>query len=155
MRFEEIENVVARADQYADDAHEGQVRNYTGEPYISHPRAVAAIVKANGGDDNMVAAALMHDVIEDCGKTREEIAELFGEDIANLVVELSDAATMEMGNRVVRKEFEMNRLGAISNRGKTIKLADLIHNASSIQRHGGKFADIYMEEKSKIGRAHV
>ena len=135
---------------FAEEAHAGQVRKYTGEPYITHPMAVAEIVRGVGGDEAMIAGALLHDVIEDCGVLKSELVERFGGDVANLVDDLSDKAEMSMGNRKVRKEFEKNRLGTISNRAKTIKLADLIHNSGSILRHGKDFAFIYMEEKKAL-----
>ena len=136
--------------EFAEKAHRGQVRKYTGEPYITHPAAVAEIVKKVGGDSNMIAAAYLHDVIEDCGITKEEIESLFDADVANLVDELSYKAGMVMGNRAVRKEFERKRITTISDRAKTIKLADLIHNSGSIMRYGKGFAVTYMSEKRDL-----
>jgi len=62
--------------RYAEEAHKGQVRKYTGEPYINHPVAVARIVAGVTDDCEMICAALLHDVIEDCGKTWQDLVDV-------------------------------------------------------------------------------
>lgn len=61
--------LIADAAAFAAQAHAGQVRKYTGEPYIRHPEAVAKLVQASGGDTAMVAAAWLHDTVEDTAVT--------------------------------------------------------------------------------------
>ena len=68
----------------ARDAHEGQTRS-SGEPYIIHPVAVARILAEMRLDFETLQAALLHDVIEDCDVTKEQLAELFGNTVADLV----------------------------------------------------------------------
>ena len=77
-------DLLRRAYAYAAEKHEGQSRR-SGEPYITHPLAVATILTELEMDDATLAAGLLHDVVEDCGVSREQIAEEFGEEIADLV----------------------------------------------------------------------
>ena len=77
-------DLLRRAYAYAAEKHEGQTRR-SGEPYITHPLAVATILTELEMDDSTLAAGLLHDVVEDCGVSREQIAQEFGEEIADLV----------------------------------------------------------------------
>src|ERR1700678_3209631 len=76
--------LIRRAAEAAIAAHEGQFRR-SGEPYITHPIAVATIVAELGLDEQTVAAALLHDAVEDTGLTLETIEETFGEGVARVV----------------------------------------------------------------------
>jgi len=76
--------LIRRAYRYAYEKHDGQFRR-SGEPYITHPLAVAGILTELEMDDDTVAAGLLHDVVEDCGVTRDELAAEFGAAIADLV----------------------------------------------------------------------
>ena len=76
--------LIARAYLTATDAHRGQYRR-SGESYIHHPLAVARIVADLGLDDVTVAAALLHDAVEDTGTTLEDVAANFGADVAEIV----------------------------------------------------------------------
>lgn len=144
-------NLVVRADGFAAIWHRGQTRKYTGEPYINHTRAVMKIVTDAGGSDVMAAAALLHDTIEDCGVSHEQLVGLFGYEVADLVLELTDHFTApEHGNRATRKAMECARLAQVSGEAQTIKLADLIDNSSTIAKHDAAFAKIYMAEKQAL-----
>src|SRR2546423_3853498 len=77
-------SLIVRAYQLAEAAHEGQLRK-SGEPYITHPLAVAGILAGLGLDDLTIAAALLHDAVEDTGVTIDDVTALFGEKIASLV----------------------------------------------------------------------
>ncbi|MEY3661283.1 MAG: hypothetical protein RLZZ169_2109, partial [Pseudomonadota bacterium] len=77
-------NLVKRAYYYAAEAHDGQTRR-SGEPYVTHPLAVAQILQDMHMDHQSLMAAMLHDVIEDTGLTRAAIAGQFGEAVANLV----------------------------------------------------------------------
>lgn len=136
---------------YAKYAHGDQRRKYTGEPYINHPVAVAKIVMTTNPDCEMIAAAILHDVIEDTSRTYEDIRDAgFMVGIANLVRELSDVSRPEDGNRATRKAMDRDHLAGISNRGKTIKLADCIHNSISITKYDPNFAKVYMREMQAL-----
>ena len=132
---------------FAYAAHGGQVRKYTGEPYICHPIAVAATLQELGYDANCVAAALLHDVVEDTPATSEDLRETFGDCIANLVAEVTDISKPEDGNRAARKKLDRQHIAKASPYGKDIKLADLIDNTKSISQNDKAFAKIYLAEK--------
>ena len=85
-----MENVVAKALDFATKAHGDQVRKYTGEPYTNHLVEVMNIVRTVKSDDSMLAAALLHDTIEDTSVTEADVKKEFGDRIAQLVVELTD-----------------------------------------------------------------
>ena len=76
--------LICRAFSFAYDLHAGQ-RRKSGEPYIAHPVAVAGLLRDLGGDEAMIAAGVLHDVVEDTDVTIEQIQGLFGEETANLV----------------------------------------------------------------------
>ncbi len=143
-------NVVDRALNFASNAHADQVRKYSGEPYIVHPIAVAEIVSSIPHDNNMLAAALLHDVVEDCPVSLEEIESEFGEDIASLVENLSDVSKPEDGNRKFRKAMDREHSAKASPRAASIKLADLIHNAEDIAKNDPSFAKVFMAEKKLL-----
>lgn len=141
--------LIDKALKFSTAAHAAvnQKRKYTGEDYIVHPIAVSNLVKENGGTDEMIAAALLHDTVEDTNVTREQIAEEFGWKVFKLVVELTDVTKPEDGNRATRKAIEAKRLGMASKEAQTIKLADLIDNTKTIFKHDPKFAKVYIQEK--------
>ena len=135
---------------FSTKAHEGQVRKYTGEPYVTHPIAVSEIVKTVTDDQEMIAAAILHDVIEDCDVTRLDIIIEFGVVVAALVCQLSDVSRPVDGIRRLRKGMDRDWLSCACDKAKTIKLADLIHNSSSIMVADKDFAKVYMKEKRDL-----
>lgn len=137
-----------KAQFYAKAAHMaiGQVRKYTGEPYHTHPDAVAEFVRYIGGSLNMIAAAHLHDVIEDTEITEEDLLQDFSKEVVDLVVWLSDLQTLDVGNRKIRKYNERCKLAKAPAEAQTIKLADLIHNSYSITAHDPEFSIIYLKE---------
>jgi (p)ppGpp synthase/HD superfamily hydrolase len=128
-------DIVRKAQVYAMAAHAavGQKRKYTGEPYIVHPAEVAKIVAGvPGSTPDMVAAAWLHDVVEDTGCTFTDIHMAFGIDIATLVGWLTDVSKPEDGNRAHRKAMDREHTAAAPAEAQTVKLADLISNSRSI-----------------------
>ena len=127
--------VIQRAYAYADEKHKNQLRK-SGEPYIIHPLAVAEIVAEIGLDTDAIAAALLHDCLEDTDASFEEISRLFGETVANLVegvtkltrVQYSTMEEQQMEN--LRKMFM-----AMSKdiRVILIKISDRLHNTRTLQ----------------------
>lgn len=129
----------------------GQVRKYTGEPYITHPIEVASIVKSVSHTPEMVAAAYLHDVVEDTNVTLDIIAQHFGTTVAEYVQELTDPPkTANSPNRKTRKAFVRDKLAFASAEVQTIKLADLISNSQSIVLHDPNFARTYLREKAEL-----
>lgn len=137
----------SRALAFATNAHAGQVRKYSGEPYITHPIAVAEIVRRVTDDPEMIAAALLHDVVEDTPFTIDKIAFQFGERVALLVSDLTDVSRPADGNRATRKRIDREHTAKAHPDAKTVKLADLIHNTDDITRNDPGFAKVYLAEK--------
>lgn len=143
-------DIVEKARVFATAAHAAvaQLRKYTNEPYIVHPAEVVSIVSMTEGvTAEMLAAAWLHDVVEDTGVTIETIRSIFGEEIAELVGWLTDVSRPEQGNRATRKAIDRAHTAMASAEAQTIKLADLISNCTSIVEHDADFAKTYLEEK--------
>lgn len=131
----------------ADHGASGQVRRCTGEPYIEHPAEVVALLKQAGvTDDAMLAAAWLHDVVEDTAIGNAEIVRAFGGGIGRYVESLTDFLKPGQANRAVRKAWECRRMGNAPAAVKTIKCADLISNTRSIREHDPKFWPVYRAE---------
>jgi (p)ppGpp synthase/HD superfamily hydrolase len=145
-----MKTILERAFDFACNAHAGQLRKYTKEPYITHPVAVAGIVAGVVDDNEVIAAALLHDVVEDTDINIKDIAENFGHLIAILVENLTDISKPEDGKRKVRKVKDLLHTSQALPAAKTIKLADLIHNTESICNFDPEFAKIYMNEKRAL-----
>ena len=146
------EGLEARAAAFAARAHArvGQLRKHTGAPYIEHPRAVAEIVRTIPHDEAMLAAAWLHDTVEDTGVPLAEIVREFGEDVGALVEQLTDVSRPEDGNRKARKAKDREHSAKASPRAMTVKLADLIDNSRSILALYPNFAVVYLTEKREL-----
>ncbi|HFP9309409.1 TPA: HD domain-containing protein [Raoultella ornithinolytica] len=142
--------VQAMARMFAAGAHYAvkQKRKYTNEDYITHPMAVAELVELHGGTDKMIAAAYLHDVVEDTGVTFDDLRKQFGAEITNMVFALTNMAKPEDGDRLKRFMINVQALrNNLDMQTRVIKLADLLHNTSSIVKHDQKFASVYLAEK--------
>lgn len=153
-------SLVRRAAILAKRAHEGQLRKYTGQPYIVHPANVAMLVKKAGGTDEMQAAAWCHDVVEDCAggfkrypcraDAYNDIEAQCGVVVRDLVAWLTDQSTPENGNREARKAVDRRHIACGPAAAQTIKLADLIDNSHSILARDLLFAKTYIPEKRRL-----
>lgn len=145
-------DMVERARMFATAAHAavGQLRKYTFEPYIVHPAEVAEIVASVGGSDAQIAAAWLHDTVEDTGVTSELIRKEFGDEVATLVGWLTDVSRPDHGNRAARKAVDRAHTASAPAEAQTIKLADLICNTKSIVAHDPEFARVYLAEKRAL-----
>ena len=142
--------VVERARIFATAAHAAvkQLRKYTNEPYIVHPTEVVDILRKRGIEDEyMLAAAWLHDVVEDTGVELGTIWTEFGVVVASYVHWLTIQTRKEDGNRAHRKMLDRDFICNAPAEVKTIKLADLISNGESIMKHDPKFGAVYLEEK--------
>jgi len=128
-------------------AHAGQTRKYTGEWYITHPIAVARMVREAGGTEEQIAAAYLHDVVEDTTIGLDEIADTCGRTVASYVSWLTDRSRSYDGNRATRKAIERAVLTLAPTDVQTIKVADLIDNCTTLRQHDPKFAVVYLAEK--------
>ena len=123
-------DLVRRAYRFADEAHLGQTRK-SGEPYITHPIAVAALCTEWKLDAQALAAALMHDSMEDCGVTKSELVEKFGTHVADLVDGLTKLDRLEFNTREENQAESFRKMllaMARDVRVILIKLADRTHN---------------------------
>ena len=142
--------MVERARVFATAAHAavGQLRKYTNEPYFVHPEEVARIVAAvPGATEEMIAAAWLHDTVEDTNVTVVDIWNEFGAVVASYVHWLTNPSKKEDGNRATRKSIDREYIRNAPAEVKTIKLADLMSNCSSVVEHDMKFGRVYLEEK--------
>lgn len=140
-------DIVEQARICAANYHYNQRRKYTDQTYIHHTCEVAMLVESVGCNDNIIAAAHLHDTLEDTNITLKTLLNTFGREVTNLVMELTDTSLASDGNREARKRIDRKNLANASIEAKTIKLAALISNTASILRYDPDFAEIYMEEK--------
>lgn len=143
-------DVITRAADFARDAHNriGQLRKYSNLPYITHPQAVANIVATVTDDANTIAAAWLHDVVEDVEDVPiAQIDARFGKDIAGLVADLTKVSKGTGEIRKKRVELDCHHLAGADPRAKTIKLADIIHNLSDLADRDPETARKYVPEK--------
>lgn len=143
-------DLIDRARAFATTAHNGQVRKYTGLAYITHPEAVAEIVRSVPHTPEMIAAALLHDTVEDCGVSLDTIKSEFGPHVADLVYWLTDTSKPSDGNRAKRKDIDRLHTARAPAEAQTIKYADLIDNLSTIVEHDPDFAKVYLREKALL-----
>jgi (p)ppGpp synthase/HD superfamily hydrolase len=122
---------ILNAAKMAAEWHSEQRRKgAAGEPYVNHLLEVAELVaKADPGNTDLIVAALLHDAIEDVKKTREEIAELFGERVAGLVEEATDDKSLP---KPERKRLQIETASTKSRDAKLLKLADKTSNLRSV-----------------------
>jgi (p)ppGpp synthase/HD superfamily hydrolase len=125
-------------------------RKYTGEPYITHPAAVVELVRSVPHTEAMICAAWLHDTVEDTPCALDEIERVFGFEVAALVEMLTDVSKPSNGKRAVRKAIDSEHTAKASPAAKTIKLADLIDNTTSIVERDPSFAKVYLAEKAML-----
>ncbi|HEY7764004.1 MAG TPA: HD domain-containing protein, partial [Aestuariivirgaceae bacterium] len=129
------ETLLNRAYVYAMRAHGSQTRA-SGDPFISHPLEVAAILADLKLDDATIVAALLHDVVEDTQATHQEIEELFGKEIADLVDGLTKIRRLDLVTKEAAQAENLRKLllaMAKDIRVLLIKLADRLHNMRTLQ----------------------
>ncbi len=152
---------VRRAYRFADEAHLGQIRN-SGEPYITHPIAVAQQCAEWKLDAQALMAALLHDAIEDCGVTKPELIERFGAPVAELVDGLTKLEKLEFNTREENQAESFRKMllaMARDVRVILIKLADRTHNMRTLgdvprskwARISSETLDIYAPIAHRLG----
>ncbi len=127
--------MIERALRFAAAAHEQQTRKGGGVPYITHPAGVALIlVRAGWNDENVLAAAILHDVVEDTGRTLCDLRRDFPAKVVDLVACLSETKRDAAGDRPweVRKREHIAELRAASTEACAIALADKLHNLETM-----------------------
>ena len=135
---------IEKAYLYSEECHVGQLRE-SGDPYITHPVAVASILADMKMDHESLMAALLHDVIEDTGVTKNQISRRFGRTVASLVDGVSKLSEIETASRAEQQADSFQKMTlAMSKdiRVVMVKLADRLHNMRTIK-------SITREEKRK------
>ncbi len=131
--------------EQARKAHAGQVRNGSGGmPYVEHPITVAARLEEHGYRDEVLAAALLHDVIEDSETTLAEVRELFGDDVAGMVGALTDDESIEPYRE--RKAEHRERVAAAPADALAIYGADKLTNVVTLQAAYAEEGDAVRDE---------
>jgi len=149
-----MEELIEKAKRNATRAHKGQTRKYGDKhPYIIHPEAVSTLVRTSSDViPEMVAAAWLHDVVEDTDWTIEEVRTEFGQVIGDLVDELTNPSKQYPNfSRGKRKQIDRDHTANISDAAKTIKTADRLHNLKGILENAPKdFAEMYLYETVEL-----
>jgi guanosine-3',5'-bis(diphosphate) 3'-pyrophosphohydrolase len=129
--FQAVRDVLKAAHFAAARHSEQRRKGATAEPYVNHLLEVAELVASALAepDTNLVIAALLHDTIEDVGVTKEELSEIFGPDVASLVLEVTDDKSLP---KQERKRLQIVQAPKKSVRAQVIKLADKISNLRAI-----------------------
>lgn len=139
--------LIFKAAQFAARAHEGQLRKVTGTPYVYHPARVAARVAVRSdATEEMVAAAFLHDVVEDTDVTCGGLVEAFGPTVAELVMELTNPSKKLDVTREEKKKVDRDHLALVSREAKIIKMLDRIDNLREMDRSDEAFARTYARE---------
>lgn len=143
-----MNNLVERAKACAVQPHAriNQRLTYNLRPCDAHLKAVADLVASVTDDPETIAAAWLHDIVEDTPTTFEELANEFGAGVTQLVMELTEVSKPSDGNRTARKEIDRRHLALASPRAKTVKLADVIVNCMDIRRHDERFGRVCIAE---------
>jgi (p)ppGpp synthase/HD superfamily hydrolase len=123
-----------KAFRYAAEKHAGQTRKRTAVPYLSHLMAVTSLVLEGGGDEDMAMAALLHDVVEDCGgmPRLREIRKLFGARVAKIVEGCTDSFSDPKLAWIVRKEEYLKRLKHEDAETRLVSASDKLHNVRTV-----------------------
>jgi len=159
-------DVIKKAYVYSAKVHQGQLRK-SGEPYLVHPLEVAGILAEMRLDEASIVTGLLHDTIEDTLATREEIAELFGEEVADLVDGVTKLSQFSAGNTKEEKQAENFRKMVVAMakdiRVLLVKLADRTHNMRTLEhmaqekqeRIARETLDIYAPLANRLGMQSV
>lgn len=144
--------MIERARELAHRAHAGQYRKLSGHPYIVHPESVFLKIETLGfGNEDMLCAALLHDVLEDCPQVTEaEILEATNQKTLKLVKELTNPSKGSKLSRADRKKMDRNHIKDISGSAKYIKLADRIDNLKDMAGMERPFLNLYAFESALL-----
>ena len=159
-------DLIRDAYEYGRRMHEGQFR-HSGEPYFTHPVAVAAILTEMRLDDATIITALLHDTIEDTRSTWAEVSQLFGREVADLVDGVTKLTNLQLSGAHSKQAENFRKLFMAMSRDLRVilvKLADRLHNMRTIKsmrpekqtQKARETMDIFAPLAGrKIGRAHV
>lgn len=140
-------NILEKAIVFATEAHEGQTRKLAKTPYILHPLEVAAIAATVTGDMSVMAAAVLHDTIEDCGITEQQIRDSFGDRVADLVVSETENRSLSGTAEQTWQKRKEDSIAVLKNSDdigvKILWLSDKLSNMRSFYR-------MYIKNKDEL-----
>ena len=147
-----MEDMVLKAKIFATQAHAlvEQKRKYTGEDYIVHPARVAKIVRNFGGSDAQIAAAWLHDTVEDTDVDILDVRMEFGNVIGDIVDGLTDVSQLSDGNRKLRKAMDRAHSADATATAQFVKCADIIDNSADISANDPSFSKVYKKEMLEL-----
>jgi len=152
--FDKSMNIILLAAQFAAKAHKGQTRKYNGRPYISHPARVAGRVAVHPlATEDMVAAAFLHDVVEDTNATLFDDLACFAPKIKALIEELTNPSKGMKAPRQERKRIDREHIAGASREAKIIKLLDRIDNLAEMSVAPDDFKKMYADESRLLAEA--
>ena len=128
----------------------GQKRKFSGGKYFEHPIEVSKLVVLFDGSEDMICAALLHDLVEDTQIPLTSILTTFGKPVADMAAGLTKVSKLEDGDRAVRKAIDLEHTAVQSPDTKTIKLCDVISNMSDIHDGEVEWAKKYVLEKELL-----
>jgi GTP pyrophosphokinase len=138
-----------KAWSFAEKAHRGVSRKFSGDPYFEHVRKVFKLVKKVDTRETLGAAALLHDTLEDCPQvTYEILIENFGKEVANLVKELTSKE--DLVDAMGKADYLLDKMATMSDDALTVKLCDRLQNLSDHFSASDKFRKKYYEETKYI-----
>ena len=123
---------ISKAYEFSQEKHGTQVRKFSNQSYFSHPKEVANIIENLTKDEDLIIVALLHDTIEDTSATYDEIKNLFGKKIADLVLELTsnDKNAIKKYGKSLYLGMKMSEM---SQEALVVKLADRLHNIKNLE----------------------
>lgn len=144
--------IIRESFQFAAEEHglTGEVRDYTGKPFIVHPVAVAQYVSAVIDDPEVIGAALMHDLVENTRVTLGQIRARFSSRMSLMVDGVTNRTQRGDGTRAERQAIERAHIAQQDEYTKSIKLADVLDNVPPMTLNNPSFAPIYVAEKRAL-----
>ncbi len=134
-----------RALAWASELHRDQRRKGSDVPYLTHLLSVSSLVVEHGGDEDQAIAGLLHDSIEDVGVTDDQIVDRFGDRVARIVRECTDADTVPKPPWLERKRAYIAHLGETESDVLIVSLADKFHNATSLAEDVDRVGEDYFD----------
>ncbi len=138
--------LVERAFLLALRAHDGQVRKHDGSPYIAHPVSVALVLSRHGFAEEVVAAGLVHDVLEDTAVSAAALRQALGEDVHAIVSSLTEDKALPWENR---KAQYLKTIRTAPLEVKAVSAADKLHNLSNTLEEHARIGDLLWERFSR------
>lgn len=145
-----MSDLIRKAYDLAEYGHKDQKRKYTGEPYFNHCKEVVRIAEQFTNDEVLLSALYCHDLLEDTTISKEIILNILGQEVLDIVMELTEVSKPEDSDRNIRKKMDRDFLATVSKKAQTGKCFDIISNASSIAEHDINFAKVYLCEMIEL-----